>query len=259
MATNGRKRYFNIEQTYVLLDDAESGNLINDSDTDFIAEEEITQVASTQDTSLTTPEANLHVAQSDNQAKKKEKNKKEELWEWTKKIKMTRQEECHLVPEVKSNLNETVSPIEIFSLVTGLEELLELIVEQSNLYAHQNGRNFTVTKEELKAFLGINFVMAINKLPTIAEYWRVDNLIGNDGIQNTMIRNRFCEILQNLHFADNRKDDKTNKAFKMRPVIDHLNPKFSRVLSNDSEQKIDKHKFKGKSGMKQHIKSKVIK
>ena len=29
--------------------------------------------------------------------------------------------------------------------------------------------------------------MAINKLPTIAEYWREDNLIGSDGIQNTMI------------------------------------------------------------------------
>ena len=85
------------------------------------------------------------------------------------------------------NLNETVSPIETFSLVTGLEELLELIVEQSNLYAHQNGRNFTVTKEELKAFLGINFATAINKLPRIAEYWRVDNLISNDSIQNTMI------------------------------------------------------------------------
>ena len=85
-----------------------------------------------------------------------------------------------------------------------------------------------VTKKELKGFLRINFVMAINKLPTIAEYWGVDNLIGNDGIQNTMIRNRFCEILQNLHFADSRKDDKTNKAFKMRPVVDHLNSKFSR-------------------------------
>ena len=52
--------------------------------------------------------------------------------------------------------------------------------------------------------------MAINKLPTIAECWRVDNLIGNDGSQNMMIRNRFCEILQNLHFADNRKDNKTD-------------------------------------------------
>ena len=89
--------------------------------------------------------------------------------------------------------------------MTSLGELLKLIVEQSNLYVHQNGRKFTVTKEELKAFLGINFVMAINKLPTIAEYWRVDNLIGNDGIQNTMICNCFCEVLQNLHFADNRQ------------------------------------------------------
>ena len=130
------------------------------------------------------------------------------------------------MPEIQPNLNEKVSPIEIFSLVAGLKELLELIVEQSNLYAHQNGRSFTATKEELKAFLGINFVMAISKLPTISEYWRVDNLIGNYGIQNTMIRNRFCKILQNLHFADNGKENRTDKTFKIRPVIDHLN--FSR-------------------------------
>ena len=140
-------------------------------------------------------------------------------------------------------------------------KLQELIVQQSNFYAHQNRRNFAVTKEELKAFLGINFVMAICKLPTVAEYWRVDNLIGNDGIQNTMIRNRFCEIIQNLHFADNRKDDKTDKAFKMRPVIDHLNLESCKVLSNDSQQSIDEHimKFKGRSGMKQYIKSKPMK
>ena len=61
---------------------------MNDSDTELIAEEEITQAASTQDTSLTTPEANLHVVPSDNQSKKKEKNKKEELWKWTKKVKV---------------------------------------------------------------------------------------------------------------------------------------------------------------------------
>ena len=57
-----------------------------------------------------------------------------------------------------------------------------MIIKQSNVYANQNGRNFTVTKEELKAFLGINGIMAINKLPTIAECWIVDNMIGNDGI-----------------------------------------------------------------------------
>ena len=219
MATNGRKRYFHIdenasnEQIYALLDDVERAdednidNLMNDSDTEFRADEEITQAASTQNTSLTTAEANLHVVPSDNLSKKKEKNKKEELWKWTKKVKVTKQEECHLVPEVQPNLNETISPIGIFSLMTGLEELLELIVEQSN----------------------------------------------------AIIRN--LEILQNLHFADNRKDDKTDKALKMKPVTDHLNSKFSEVLSNDSEQSIDEHmgKFKGRSGMKQYIKAKLMK
>ena len=134
-------------------------------------------------------------------------------------------------------------------------------VERSNLYAHQNRKNFTVTNEGLKAFLGINFVVEINKLPMITEYWRVGNLISNDSNQNTMIRNLSCEILQNLHFADNRKDDKTGKDFKMRPVIDNLNSKFSEVLTNDNEQSIDKHmvKFKGRSGMQQNITSIPIK
>ena len=213
MATNDRKIYFHIDKMlvvnkYGLLDDVESvdengiDNLMNDSDIKFIAEEEITQAASIQDTSLTTPEADLHVVKTNSQSKKKEKNNKEELWKWTKKGKVAKQEECHLVLEIKSNLNETV---EISYLVTGFEELLELIVEQSNLYSHQNGRNFTVTKKKLKACFGMNFVTEINKLPTIPKYWRVDNLIGNDGIQNTMICNCFCEVLQNLHFADNRQ------------------------------------------------------
>ena len=102
MVTNGRKRYFHIDenasskQIYALLDDVKSADeddidyLMNNSDTELIAEEEITQAASTQDTSLTTPEANLHVVPSDNQSKKKEKNKKEELWKWTKNVKVTK-------------------------------------------------------------------------------------------------------------------------------------------------------------------------
>ena len=80
MATNGRKIYFHIDenacsgQIYALLDDVESvdkdviDNLMNYSDTEFISEEEITQAASTQNTSLTTPEADLHVVPSGNQS-----------------------------------------------------------------------------------------------------------------------------------------------------------------------------------------------
>ena len=101
--------------------------------------------------------------------------------------------------------------------------------------------------------------MTINKLSTVAQYWRVENLSGVL-FQNTIIQNRFCEILQNLHFSYNTYDDKTDRGFKVRSVRDHLNKRFGEVLSNNKEQ-INKHmvKFKERSDMKQYIKSKPIK
>ena len=87
MATNGRSRYFRIdenassEQIYAFLGDVESaneddiGNLTNDSDTKFIAEEEITEAASTQNVSLTTPEANLHVVTISHRREKRTRKK----------------------------------------------------------------------------------------------------------------------------------------------------------------------------------------
>ena len=46
--------------------------------------------------------------------------------------------------------------MEIFELVTGLEQLIDLNIVQTNLYVQQKGRNFIVNNNELKAFWGIN-------------------------------------------------------------------------------------------------------
>ena len=125
-----------------------------------------------------------------------------------------------LEPKIKKELNEKMTPLEVFHIVTELDDLVSILVRESNLYAQQNGRNFTVTNTEMQAFLGINYKMSISKLPTIAEYWRVDSFIGNPGIQNAMTRNRFWEVLQNLHFADNTmQTDKVDKAYKVRPLL----------------------------------------
>ena len=45
-----------------------------------------------------------------------------------------KQEPYALIAETQAELNEIVSPMEIFELVTGLEELIDLIVVQTNLY-----------------------------------------------------------------------------------------------------------------------------
>ena len=83
-----------------------------DSDT----EEEILPANNTLKTSLTTLEANIHMVTDNKESEKSDKQKKEEPWKWTKKEKANKQEPCALFPEIQAELNEIVSPMEIFSI-----------------------------------------------------------------------------------------------------------------------------------------------
>ena len=195
MDAKGRKKYFNIDENissahiYLLLDNIDSDheeekdNLTNDSDMELIADKRILPANNT----LTIPEANIHVVRDNEVLKKKQiKKRKKSHGNTQRKRNLTNKNQVHLFP--KNKLNEIVSPMEIFELVTGFEELINLIIVQTNLYPQQKERNFTVDNNELKSFLRINFIMTINKSPTIEKYWRVDNLIGNNVIQNSICR-----------------------------------------------------------------------
>ena len=48
----------------------------------------------------------------------------------------------------------------------------------------------------------------------------------NVGIQNIFMRARYQDVLQNLHFADNTTQNKKDKGYKIKPIIDHLNESF---------------------------------
>ena len=142
-----------------------------------------------------------------------------------------------------------------------MNELLEIIVTETNRYATQKGRNFETTEDVMKAFLEINFIMGINKLLSLEDYWLIDKCIRNEKIQDIMTRRMFQSILQNLHFSNNDNDSKTDKSYKIHPVIEHLNKLFAESRSNSPFQSVDEHmcKFKGRSSMKQYIKNKPIK
>ena len=66
----------------------------------------------------------------------------------------------------------------------------------------------------MKAFIDFIYIMAVNQSPDIPIYWDCGQFIGNIGIQNISLRTRY-QVLQNLHFADNTKKDKTDKDFKI--------------------------------------------
>ena len=85
-------------------------------------------------------------------------------------------------------------------------------------------------------------------------------------IANVMTRERFKEILSNLHFSNNNealpKDHPNHdRAFKVRWLIDYLNERFLQSVDPEANQSVDEHmvKFKSRNIMKQHIHNKPIK
>ena len=162
---------------------------------------------------------------------------------------------------------ENSTPHDVFTKCIGLPGLLSMMKTESERYAAQNGREFKISEEELRAFLGVNIVMGINKLPTIKSYWSVDEGLGNPVIQKAMTRGQFLEILQNIHFADNHKElppkvgDQYDRAWKLRPLFNHREKHFQEALQPECHQSTDEPmcKFKGKSIMRQYMKNKPIK
>ena len=167
-------------------------------------------------------------------------------------------EQCSLKTDIIHQFPEYHIHFDVFSAVTNLDGLVKLLVDESNFYTWQNGREFHTNKQDVRAFLGINFIMSINKLPTVKSYWEYGQLIGNEGIRNVVARSRFDYILQNFHFLDNTKDD---KGYKVRSLINHFNESFSNSVSNDGAQSIDERmvNIQGRSSMKQNVKNKPIK
>ena len=59
---------------------------------------------------------------------------------------------------------------------------------ESERYAAQNGRQLQISEEDFCAFLGVNLLIGINKLPTMKSYSSVDEGLGNSLIQKPMTK-----------------------------------------------------------------------
>lgn len=155
-----------------------------------------------------------------------------------------------------------MNPYSIFENFVHLDELVAMIIHQSELYMNQKGQPFSVSPEELKAFLGLNLVMGYHILPNLRDCWSTSPDLRVPYVSSVMPRNRFEEIRIALHFSDNQNNDpKKDRACKVRPLITHLNECFQAAREPSKYQSIDEHmiRFKGHNAMKQYIKNKPIK
>jgi len=161
---------------------------------------------------------------------------------------------------VNIDTNDGATPYSIFIQIF-TDELFELIRVETIRYAVQCGKdNFTLSVKELKIFFAINIAMTYIKYPNVQMYWSSQDGLRMDLIADAMPYNRFTEIKRYINFADNSNQPNTviDKYWKVRPVLDILHQSFHAATSTSERVAIDEMMvpFKGKSNLKQYLKSK---
>jgi len=135
-----------------------------------------------------------------------------------------------------------------------------MIVQETNRYAdevkHLTKTVWTpVSEDDVMCFLAITLLMGIVRKPTLSSYWSTDALTATPHFGILMSRNRFLAISQFLHFANNSLNPGTDKLFKIRAVVQHLQEKFRTSFIPDRFVSIDESLllWKGRLGWKQYI------
>lgn len=167
------------------------------------------------------------------------------------------------------NINEIKSAKDAYMLFLS-NDIIELIVEETNRYARQLLLNQNVLKsrlnswtdcneDEIKRFFSIILVMGLNELPSINLYWSRDPMFHNDFIANTMSRDRFLLLLRCIHFCNNETVDKKDRLCKIRNLLDITNKNFQTVLTPGRILVIDESMvpFQGRLLFKQYIPNKT--
>lgn len=135
-------------------------------------------------------------------------------------------------PTITSNFDkmksetQDLTPRQIFEKMFS-DELVQLLCDQSILYATQKHQNFFIEPTEMRKFLAILLLTGYHTLPQERMYWSMDDDLGVPMVYNTMSRDRYLTIKRFLHIADNSKiAESSDRMYKIRPMIDILTKNF---------------------------------
>lgn len=140
------------------------------------------------------------------------------------------------------------------------DDVIALLVEETNRYAEQKNRSLGVTEEEMKCVLGVLLLSGYVPVPRRRMLWEISEDCHNELVANSMRRNRFEAIFSNLHVADNNSLPQNDRFAKMRPLFNLLNQKFLLYAPLMECYSIDESmcEYFGKHGCKQFMKGKPI-
>lgn len=153
------------------------------------------------------------------------------------------------------------------------DEILDMIVEETNAYAATYISNTTLTRksranlwhpttrDEIKKFLAIVMCMGVVSLPNIYSYWSNKGIYLYKYFRQAMKRDRFQLLLKFLHFSDNLPMSSTDRLYKLRPLVEKLLKNYQKLYTPGSSMVIDETlvPFRGMLQFKQYIPGKAHK
>ena len=147
-------------------------------------------------------------------------------------------------------------------------EFIDLMVQQSNLYATQQNIRLSsqITESDIWKFIGGLLYMSCISLPRVKDYWK--HSIRQPILADAVPRDRFLETMRVLHFnysalEPGKNSGNFDKIYKIRPAIEYLNSRFLDAVVPEGFHSIDEQmiKWKGKTapgGLKQYLPLKPI-
>ena len=164
-------------------------------------------------------------------------------------------------------LPETATPSSIFWDEFFPNEMLDLIVHETNIFEEQKpirptGRGHQkpwspIDREELRAYLSITIVLGYHTTPQITDAWSTDPSLQNILVKASMARDRYVDISSRLHFYDNTAEG-DHKLRKLLPILNMMTDIFQRKFTPGPHVTVDESlfKYKGRLGFKQYIATK---
>ena len=132
------------------------------------------------------------------------KSRKSAARNWKKSIDLQPTLKLSKASAVLEEWKEIVkSPIDPFKAMFSGDLVLH-VKNQSNLYAVQHGKgNLNILENEIRTFTAVLLLSGYCKVPYRDLHWADAPDTHNEAVSCEMSRNRFWEILSNLHLADN--------------------------------------------------------
>jgi len=160
-------------------------------------------------------------------------------------------------------LEDNCTPFSVLKFFIDDNMVAEVIAQSEKFARDLEKKNSTLkfakfSTDEFWTFMGLHLLMGIQKLPEMRNYWSENPLLNCPIFKEKMSRNRFLEILRNLHFSDNEFPNPNNRFWKLGTFFPDLIAKFRAAINPGEFLSADESfvGYKGRLAFKQYIPSK---